>query len=31
MRKAKELEIPVCIVGHVTKQGAIAGPKVLEH
>ncbi|HXL03833.1 MAG TPA: DNA repair protein RadA [Bacillota bacterium] len=31
MRKAKELEIPVCIVGHVTKQGAIAGPRVLEH
>jgi DNA repair protein RadA/Sms len=31
MRKAKELEIPVFIVGHVTKQGAIAGPRVLEH
>jgi len=31
MRKAKELEIPICLVGHVTKQGAIAGPKVLEH
>lgn len=31
MRKAKELEIPICIVGHVTKQGAIAGPRVLEH
>ncbi len=31
MRTAKELEIPICIVGHVTKQGAIAGPRVLEH
>jgi len=31
MRIAKENEIPVFIVGHVTKDGAIAGPKVLEH
>lgn len=31
MRAAKELEIPVFIVGHVNKDGAIAGPKVLEH
>lgn len=28
---AKRESIPVCLVGHVTKQGAIAGPKVLEH
>lgn len=31
MRAAKELAIPVFLVGHVTKAGAIAGPKVLEH
>ena len=31
MRAAKSLEIPVLIVGHVNKDGAIAGPKVLEH
>lgn len=31
MRAAKALEIPVMIVGHVNKDGAIAGPKVLEH
>ena len=28
---AKSREIPVFIVGHVNKEGAIAGPKVLEH
>ena len=28
---AKRHEIPVFLVGHVTKDGAIAGPKVLEH
>jgi len=28
---AKESHIPVFIVGHVTKEGNIAGPKVLEH
>lgn len=28
---AKREEIPVFIVGHVNKDGAIAGPKVLEH
>ncbi len=28
---AKEESIPVFIVGHVTKEGAIAGPRVLEH
>lgn len=31
MHTAKELDIPVFIVGHVNKDGAIAGPKVLEH
>lgn len=31
MRTAKELDIPIFIVGHVNKDGAIAGPKVLEH
>lgn len=31
MRFAKEEEIPVFLVGHVTKEGAIAGPRVLEH
>lgn len=31
MRTAKTLDIPVIIVGHVNKDGAIAGPKVLEH
>lgn len=28
---AKRENIPVILVGHVTKDGAIAGPKVLEH
>ena len=28
---AKSQEIPIFIVGHVNKEGAIAGPKVLEH
>lgn len=31
MRTAKELDIPTFIVSHVNKDGAIAGPKVLEH
>lgn len=31
MRTAKSLSIPVIIVGHVNKDGNIAGPKVLEH
>ncbi len=30
-RCAKSLDIPIIIVGHVNKDGAIAGPKVLEH
>ena len=28
---AKKTHIPVLLVGHITKEGAIAGPKVLEH
>ena len=31
MRVAKGEGLPIFIVGHVTKAGAIAGPKVLEH
>jgi len=31
MRTAKTQEIPVIIVGHINKDGAIAGPKVMEH
>ena len=30
-RFAKETGAPVFLVGHVTKEGALAGPKVLEH
>jgi len=28
---AKGLQVPVFIVGHVTKDGSVAGPRVLEH
>jgi len=28
---SKSKEISTCIIGHVTKEGAIAGPRVLEH
>lgn len=31
MHIAKQYEIPIFIVGHVNKDGAIAGPKVMEH
>lgn len=31
MHTAKSEEIPIIIVGHVNKDGAIAGPKVMEH
>ncbi|MBP3300597.1 MAG: DNA repair protein RadA [Clostridia bacterium] len=31
MRLAKEKEIPTFVVSHVNKEGAIAGPKVMEH
>ena len=27
----KQKDIPIFIVGHVTKEGAIAGPRILEH
>ncbi|MCP3928399.1 MAG: DNA repair protein RadA [Bacteroidetes bacterium] len=30
-RFAKELNIPVFLIGHITKEGSIAGPKLLEH
>ncbi len=30
-KMAKSLNIPVVIIGHITKGGAIAGPKTLEH
>jgi DNA repair protein RadA/Sms len=30
-RIAKEMDVPVFLVGHVTKEGIIAGPKVIEH
>lgn len=30
-RFAKEMNIPVFVIGHVTKDGSIAGPKLLEH
>jgi len=28
---AKQTHIPVTIIGHITKDGSIAGPKILEH
>ena len=31
MRLAKDLGVTVFIVGHVTKEGVVAGPRVLEH
>ncbi|MCW8940392.1 MAG: DNA repair protein RadA, partial [Flavobacteriales bacterium] len=31
MRYAKESNTPVFLVGHITKDGTIAGPKILEH
>ncbi len=31
MRMAKSLDIPIFIIGHITKDGSIAGPRVLEH
>lgn len=31
LRFAKETGIPVFLIGHITKEGSIAGPKVLEH
>ena len=31
LRFAKETGIPVLLIGHITKDGYIAGPKILEH
>ncbi|WP_235298053.1 DNA repair protein RadA [Portibacter marinus] len=31
MKFAKTMQIPVFIIGHINKEGAIAGPKLLEH
>ncbi len=31
MRLAKNKQIPIFIIGHITKEGSIAGPRVLEH
>ena len=30
-RWAKQSNVPVVLIGHITKEGSIAGPKVLEH
>ncbi len=31
MRYAKENNLPIFIIGHITKEGSIAGPRILEH
>ena len=31
MRAAKKTDTTIVLVGHVTKEGAIAGPRILEH
>ena len=31
LRYAKETNIPIILIGHITKDGTIAGPKILEH
>lgn len=31
MQKAKSMSVPVILIGHINKEGSIAGPKVLEH
>jgi DNA repair protein RadA/Sms len=31
MKFAKETDVPVILIGHITKDGLLAGPKVLEH
>ena len=31
MRLAKDSGVPIFLVGHVTKEGALAGPRILEH
>ncbi len=31
LRYAKEQNVPVLLIGHITKDGSLAGPKILEH
>ena len=31
LRFAKEANVPVMLIGHINKEGSLAGPKVLEH
>ena len=31
MRLAKGAHVPICLIGHVTKEGTVAGPRALEH
>jgi len=31
LKVAKETHMPVILIGHITKEGSLAGPKVLEH
>jgi len=31
IKYAKETNIPIVLIGHITKEGVIAGPKILEH
>src|SRR5690606_11149138 len=31
IKYAKTTNVPVILVGHITKEGSIAGPKILEH
>jgi len=31
LRYAKTSGVPIILIGHITKEGAIAGPKILEH
>lgn len=31
LRVAKQTGIPVVLIGHITKEGSLAGPKILEH
>ena len=31
LKYAKESNTPIVLIGHITKEGAIAGPKILEH
>jgi len=31
IKYAKETNVPIVLIGHITKEGVIAGPKILEH